>query len=219
MKLELVKEVIELVHQFELENEHGNTQTMDVSGFKKWISSQEESNAMQEPDWEGKKNGRSADSVINTYFVHLNRYAKYYTKSAIHGSGFSTQDDLIYLITLKSYGTMSKMELIKKNVHDKPAGIQIINRLIQMGWVAQTHSETDKRSKVLQITEQGQHALEAQMPKTRIASKIVTANLNAGEKMNLVRLLSKLNDFHHPIYSKNIDTRDLLDVAYNELKS
>jgi len=218
MKLELVKEVIELVHQFELENGHGNTQMMDVSGFKKWISTQETSSTLEEPDWEGKKNGRSADSIINTFFVHLNRYAKNYTKSAIHGSGFATQDDLIYLITLKSYGAMSKMELIKKNVHDKPAGIQIINRLIQLGWVTQTHSETDKRSKVLQITNAGQLALEHQMPKTRMASQIVTGNLSSVEKMQLIRLLSKLNDFHHPIYSKNIETSALLEVAYNELK-
>lgn len=218
MKPELVKDVIDLVHQFELENKTGNTQTMDVSGFKKWISAHETYAALDEPDWEGKKNGRSADSIINTFFVHLNRYAKYYTKSAIHGSGFATQDDLIYLITLKSYGAMSKMELIKKNVHDKPAGIQIINRLIQLGWVTQTHSETDKRSKVLQITDEGQHALEAQMPKTRMASQIVTGNLNTVEKMDLIRLLSKLNDFHHPIYSKNIETSALLEVAYNELK-
>lgn len=218
MKLELLKEVIELVHQFELENEHDNTQTMDVSGFKKWISTHEAYSALEEPDWEGKKNGRSADSIINTFFVHLNRYAKNYTKSAIHGSDFATQDDLIYLITLKSYGTMSKMELIKKNVHDKPAGIQIINRLIQLGWVAQTHSETDKRSKVLQITDQGHLALEAQMPKTRMASQIVTGNLSSAEKMELIRLLSKLNDFHHPIYSRNIETSALLEVAFNELK-
>ena len=59
---------------------------------------------------------------------------------------------------------MTKMELIK-NIQEKPAGIQIINRLLQQGWIEQSDSATDKRSKIIQITPQGLHALDAQMEK------------------------------------------------------
>src|SRR5690606_39709334 len=66
-----------------------------------------------------KDKGRSAESVINTLIVHMNRYAKSYSKSAIYGSDFSTQEEFIFLINLKAFGAMSKMELIKKNIRSE----------------------------------------------------------------------------------------------------
>lgn len=60
----------------------------------------------------------------------MNRYAKSYSKSAIFDSGFSTQEYYIYLINLKIFGDMKKINLIKKNVHEKPVGMKIINRLM-----------------------------------------------------------------------------------------
>lgn len=218
MKYKLINDVIDLVRQFELENQNGGVHQYGIEGFRNWLCKNgEQSDVVEEPMWEGKENGRSPDSVINTFIVHMNRYAKTYSKSAILGSDFSTQEDFIYLINLKAFGVMSKMELIRKNVHDKPAGMQIINRLIHHGWVEQTHSEADKRSKVLQITSKGEEVLEKQMDKIRKASQIVSGNLTHSEKMELIRLLSKLNEFHHAVYSMNPETSQLLDVAYNQL--
>src|SRR5690554_5295977 len=102
------------------------------------VKSFQEGFTKEEPYWEGKEKGRSPESVINTLIVHMNRYAKSYSKSAIYDSEFSTQEDFIYLINLKAFGAMTKMELIKKNIQEKPVGMQIINRLIENGWVDQT---------------------------------------------------------------------------------
>src|SRR5690606_21391234 len=126
-----------------------------------------------------------------------------YSKSAIFDSDFSTQEDFIFLINLKAFGEMTKMELIKKNVQEKPAGMQIINRLIAQGWVVQKDSEIDKRSKVISISKKGLDALDTHMAKIRQATTIVTGNLTYIEKMELIRLLNKLNDYHLPIYEKN----------------
>ncbi len=145
----------------------------------------------------------------------MNRFAKNYSKAAISGSEFSTQEDFIYLINLKAFGEMTKMELIKKNVHEKPVGILIINRLITKGWVVQEESKKDKRSKVIAITNEGLQVLESQMGKIRKATNMVTGNLTETEKTELIRLLSKLNDFHKPIYEMNLDPENLLDIKNN----
>lgn len=208
----LVKDVIDLVQQFDIQNERSKSYETSVEGFKEWISSTTKTISI-ELDWEGKENGRSVDSVINTLIVHLNRYAKSYSKSAIFGSNFSTQEDFTYLINLKAFGEMSKMDLIKKNVHEKPVGMQIINRLINQGWIEQRNSKIDKRSKVISISEAGLEALGNQMDKIRKATAIVTGNLSQNEKMELIRLLNKLDDFHQQIYDKNIDTENLLEEA------
>lgn len=212
MNYGLIKNILDLVQEFEIETNNNNHFETSVEGFKNWISTNNNT-IVNEPNWEGKENGRSAESVINTLIVHMNRYAKSYSKSAIVGSDFSTQEDFIYLINLKAFGEMSKMDLIKKNVHEKPVGMQIINRLINQGWIEQRNSKTDKRSKVISISETGLQALGNQMDKIRQATSIVTGNLSQNEKMELIRLLNKLDDFHQPIYDRNIDTENLLREA------
>lgn len=217
MKYDILKSVIDLVEVFEIENSLENIYPEDIEGFKRWINVKYKSQEMDnEPYWEGKENGRSAESVISTLIVHMNRYAKSYSKSAIYGSDFSSQDDFIYLINLKAFGEMTKMDLIKKNVHEKPAGMQIINRLISQGWVNQTDSEIDKRSKVLKISIKGLNVLENQMDRIRKATEIVTGDLNHSEKMELIKLLNKLNKFHQRIYYKNIETEYLLNEALKD---
>lgn len=217
MKYDILKNVIHLLEEFEAENLSEKTYPDDIEGFKRWVVVNYKSEEINnEPNWEGKEKGRSAESVINTLIVHLNRYAKSYSKSAIFGSSFSTQEEFIYLINLKAFGEMSKMDLIKKNVHEKPAGMQIINRLIAQGWVKQTDSEIDKRSKVLKISNEGIKALENQMDKIRKATEIVTGDLTRKEKMELIRLLNKLNEFHQPIYDKNIEPEYLLNEVLKD---
>lgn len=216
MNYRLIHDVVQLVEQFEKQNSPQGSYKSDIAGFKKWIADTSPNDATTEPEWSGKDKGRSAESVINTLIVHMNRYAKSYSKSAIVGSEFSTQEDFIYLINLKAFGAMTKMDLIRKNVHEKSVGMQIINRLVQQKWIDQYDSPTDKRSKLISINKRGLKALEKQMDKIRKATKIVTGNLSQKEKMELIRLLSKLNDFHQTIYDKNIDPENLIDDVLNE---
>jgi DNA-binding MarR family transcriptional regulator len=211
MNYNLLKDVVGLVQEFDEANLTGSTFSDDLQGFKKWMQVSLEN---PEPSWEGKEAGRSPESTINTLIVHMNRYAKSYSKSAIYGSDFSTQEDFIYLINLKAFGAMSKMELIKKNIQDKPAGMKIIDRLSQNEWLVQKDSAIDKRSKVITISDKGLQALEQQMDKIRQATNVVTGDLDHDEKMQLIHLLQKLDHFHKPLYEKNMDSSKLLDIAY-----
>jgi DNA-binding MarR family transcriptional regulator len=108
------------------------------------------------------------------------------------------------------------MELIKMNIQDKPTGMQIINRLIKQGWVEQTNSSKDKRSKVIEITPFGLETLEKHMDKIRKATKIVSGNLSGLEKLELISLLGKLTHFHQSIFLKNIETPELLNKVLSE---
>ncbi len=57
------------------------------------------------------------------------------------------------------------------------------------------------------------------MEKIRQATQIVAGNLTYKEKMKLIELLNKLNEFHHPIFTQNIETSELLDsVIENNFK-
>lgn len=217
---QLIKEVIALVENFDA-NVNSNFYAKDMIGFKRWISDNEkyQRNLSDELNWPGKGNGRNPDSEISTLIVHINRYAKTYSRSAIYDSPFTSQEDFIYLINLKAFGAMTKTELIKKNIQDKPVGMQIINRLIKQGWIEQNNSLEDKRSKIIFITPKGIEALSNSMEKIRQASQVVTGNLNEGEKLQLIKILQKLDQFHQEIYLKNIDPSQLINVVYNQFLS
>ncbi|TCO29102.1 DNA-binding MarR family transcriptional regulator [Pedobacter psychrotolerans] len=192
----LINELVTLVKTYE---GSGANQAEDLHAFRKWLNSHfedDQSSSTADPDWTGKDNGRSADSVINTSLVHLYRYAKIHAKAAITDSAFSTPDEFIYLISLVSGGSMSKTELIKQNIHDKPAGSLIIKRLLDKGLIEQQSSDLDKRSRMVQVTPKGSDHLKQSMDKIRLASAQVTAPLSSKEKKDLITLLLKLENFH-----------------------
>ncbi|AZB33174.1 MarR family winged helix-turn-helix transcriptional regulator [Chryseobacterium bernardetii] len=220
MNYTLIKDYIDLLEEFETEAQIcPDLYPVTIQGFKAWISDKENTGQKDDPEepyWEGKENGRTPESAISTLLVHLNRYAKTYSKSAISHSEFSTQEDFIYLINLKAFGEMTKMALIKKNIHDKPVGMLIIARLLRQGLIEQTDSDLDKRSKLIRITERGLQVLENQMEKIRQATNIVAGNLNHREKMELIRILNKLDRFHYPIFSRNINSDQLISTVYDE---
>lgn len=215
MDYTLLKGVIDLLEEFEAAPK---SYRQNLQGFKEWVAEGfiHDQQHYPEPEWENKTEGRSPESAICTMLVHMNRYAKMYSKAAILDSSFSTQEDFIYLINLNAFGAMTKIELIKKNIQDKPTGMQIINRLIKQGWVMQTDSDSDKRSKMIRITQDGISALQAQMGKIRQATNIVTGDLGHREKMDLIRTLQKLDDFHKPIFNSNIAGNELLDKVNSE---
>lgn len=217
MNYNLAKDVIQLLEQFDSENKKLQY-TSDIEGFKTWVQHHQNKKTPTQKNivWEGKESGRSPESVISTLLVHMNRYAKTYSKSAIAGSEFSTQEEFIYLINLKSFGEMSKTELIKKNIQDKPVGNLIITRLIKNEWVKQTDSKTDKRTKIIAITQKGLDALEKQMTNIRNATKVVSGNLTEDEKYELIELLNKLDHFHNPIFGRNIESANLIDTVFRE---
>lgn len=213
MNYNLVIEILKITEEFELNTTKKNA---SIDDFIKWIAQNKYKEDISEPDWEGKENGRSPESIINNLIINMNRYAKFYSKSILQGSDFASQEDFIYLINLKALGSMSKMQLIKKNLQDKATGIQIINRLLKNEWIEQKSSIEDKRSHLIQITTKGKEYLELSMQKIRKATNIVAGDLDYQEKMQLIYLLDKLDKFHNKIYFENQTTEDLLENVTNK---
>lgn len=202
MDYKLLQDVIKLLEEF---NNYGIKEEESLDVFLNWAYDKkcmksDSANLIKYQDWINKNKGRSIESEINTLIVHLSKYAKIHSKEILVNSGFTSQEDFIYLITLKSFGEMNKIDLIRKNIQEKPAGIKIINRLIKKGFINQHDSSLDKRNKIVSITDLGLEELKKKQPVIKKITNLITGDLTSEEKHQLVYLLQKLDKFHNPIY-------------------
>ncbi len=165
---------------------------------------------------EGAIAGETLESMISKLVVFMNRYARMYVKKALEGTGINSFDEFTFLITLYPYSSMNKMELIERNIQEKPTGMEVIRRLLEKGYLDQQDDPSDGRSKRLSLTVDGRKTLEASFQAMTKVSHIVSGNLSEEEKLQLLFILQKLHEFHQPIYqSKKEPDLDQLLVQHN----
>ena len=78
----------------------------------------------------------------------------------------------------------------------------VIQRLLKQNWVKQSDNSTDGRSQIIELTAEGRTVLMGAFSEMLKVSSIVTANLTTAEKVELNRILEKLNIFHRTILDK-----------------
>ncbi len=152
------------------------------------------------------------DTDISILIVLMFRYAKGYIKKAMKDSMINTADEFSFLITLMTHESLSKTELIVKQVMEKTSGTEIINRLLKLGLVEQYNDEVDKRSVRVKITLLGRMELVKVLPNMNTVSQIVAGNLNETEKFMLAYMLRKLEHYHNDIFLNKKDA-ELIELA------
>lgn len=219
MNHKLLIEFMHLLFEFEKDTAGGllpkYAQTID--GFKKWIREKQEDPIINEDLVLG-------DTVVTTEqhitiaLVKVANYSKMYWRSLLADIPIATQENWMVLFNLWMYGAMTKMELIRIIAQEKPTGMQIINRLIQLEFVYQSDSEVDKRSKIIEITAVGQRELLNQMNEIQQVSQMINGKLGHSEKQQLLLSLTKLMDFHEEVFKENKSKTELLHLVLNHSK-
>lgn len=202
---ELIVELIQLVEQYETEN--NATASLALSDFTAFLNMRTAQTVVLEEQKFGEKAKKSQaqtlelDATIGRLITYMSRYAKFYSKVVLEKTQLQTIDDFSYLATLLTYESLTKSELITKNIQEKTTGTEVIRRLIAADFVQQISDEKDKRSKRISITAKGRQLLFSIFDDMSIVSTMITGNLTPSEKMNLLFLLKKLDDFHFDIYT------------------
>jgi Transcriptional regulators len=138
------------------------------------------------------------------------RYAKTYIKKALKGSIIQTADEFTFMIILLTHKSLSKTELINKNIMEKTSGTEVIKRLIKKGLITQFDYENDRRAQHVAVTDKGRQEVFSVLPGMNTVSQVVAGNLTPPERQTLAYLLKKLDYHHHEIYTTRKD--DELDV-------
>lgn len=143
------------------------------------------------------------EAQLGALVGRLAKYAHLYSKKAMQPLDFNSIEDPVYLLSLVQMGTPKKSELIYEMMAEFASGIDVVNRLVNMGLIDEFPDEHDRRSKRLRITPKGLEAIQECLPLMDRIANIAYGSLTGGEKALLVQLLSKLDRYHAEHYRQS----------------
>lgn len=217
----LIKQLVDKVAEYE--KILSSDDEMNLEGFSNFISQPTNSSFLQKRNLSGtlelevQEKGNKKETTIAILVTFIYRYAKLYAKKVLQDSCISTLDDFSYVIMLLTHESLSKTELIQKNVHEKTTGMEIIKRLIKQNLIYQFDDKVDKRSQRVAITEEGKQAIFSILHRLEDVSTIMTGNLTELEKNSLNAILKKLDHFHFDIFM-NDRNKTLPEIIETKIK-
>jgi DNA-binding MarR family transcriptional regulator len=193
-------------HFFSFDAERGNQEEYSIDEFIGYLNAKSDRQELEIRKISGENKEwseyeyRSTSRDISILIVLMNRYAKWYIKKVLRDSLLQTPDEFSFLITLMTYDSLNKSELITKQIMEKTSGTEVINRLVKRGMIFETADQNDKRSIRVSITKSGREEILRILPLMSKVTEIVVGNLNSEEINTLSYLLKKLDYFHNDIY-------------------
>ncbi|MEN5232936.1 MarR family winged helix-turn-helix transcriptional regulator [Sphingobacterium faecium] len=222
-KKEILKSLIE--HLFDFDSEFQGDKSYTMGDFVGYLNarysgqvSEMRNIAGAEEEWV--KDNVDVNTEISTLLVFMYRYAVVYFKKALKEGNINTLDEFSFLITLMTYPSLTKTELIQKLIMEKTSGVEVIKRLLKHGLIEEFANPNDKRSVLVAITAKGRQELSSLLPRMGLVGSLVVGNLNETEVSSLSYLLRKLDYYHNDIFlhHRNLSLEELGQLGDLPLK-
>lgn len=186
--------------------QQSNSAALSLADFSAFLQNKTQQQSVErrqmggeQESWIDETYNTQADDIA-ILVVLLYRYAKNYIKKGLAESKIQTADEFAFLITLVTFESLTKSELIQKMVMEKTSGTEVIKRLVKNGLMHEFADTDDKRSIRVALTPLGRQELFAALPRMAQVTKLVSGNLNPTEIQSLSHLLRKLDHAHNLLY-------------------
>jgi len=134
----------------------------------------------------------AAHSLLAKLIGRLMRLNSYYANVALKEIGIGGLEEFTYLLTVHKLNEPKKTEVININFHELSSGLLIIDRLKNKKLLIEKANESDKRSRLLKLTEEGEKKLtEAEHQLARVSGMFYD-RLPEGDIKLCLKLLSPL---------------------------
>ncbi len=206
-KYELLKEIFEHLEAYE-----SQTPKASLEGFTIYLNKKQ--GLIPKPEMafdtfedktlnEMSQRGFGLENHITYLIGMMWKYAKHYVKEGFKTLPIGTIDDFSFLASLSEVDSMTKTELITYNILEIPSGMEVIKRLIKLGFVESFADPNDKRAKRLKITPDGKKMLFAAIGQLSQIAKIIIGDLEKRDQISLLSTLEQLNQFHIEIHKND----------------
>lgn len=204
-----VVELVNLWAEFEEQQE-----SPELTAFCHWVLARQE----KEPSATRDANipGIPLNPRIGRLIGKLSRYATIYSKKAFSELPLNNFEDLGYLWQTEFMGSPTKSELIYSMLSEFPSGVDVIKRLVGLGFLEEFPDETDKRSKRVRITASGRALAAQSRPIAERVANVVVGDLSEPEKTIFLDLLEQLSDLHDSHY-KSLRATDDFEEMYRKV--
>jgi DNA-binding MarR family transcriptional regulator len=197
-----IRKLVDLAEAFEQEN--GAQEGLDEQQFTGWLVAKTfgkiDANAQYaSADY---PEGALVAGYIAMLLGFMGQYATFYARRIFRRSEVYSLDDFGVLISLHPDRKLTKTETLKECRLEKSSGNEVLKRLLKQNLIRENDHPTDRRSKVIELTEQGREAFGQVWPPIARMSKVVAGDLTPEEQLLLLNLLRKLNRFHQPIFEQ-----------------
>lgn len=194
-----IKEIIELLENWD--NFKRLNPNDNIYDFGKWLSESGAGTVNKSPILKSGKHLTDEYSgeyqFLASYFItRMGKFIKNYTKEIFSEYELNSSDDFSFLALIDTMENPNKKELCAANLTEFSTGLDIIRKLIKKGYVVEIQNPSDKRAKILKITEKGKLTVDNIYNKLRQLTDDVLGDLNAEERTTIIRFLERLNTYH-----------------------
>lgn len=195
--------LINIILEIDAFQKDKNKANLTLEDFRTWLNEK----AYQEvsPTELFKKEnqeGFDLENDIAKQVILLSRFTKQMIRRGLKDFPQLANEEFTYLYRLMDEETITKMQLVERNAHEKQTGIEIIKRMVKNNLVEEFPDENDKRTTRLKLTDYGKKVFLDSTKDVTMTSRVLSAKLEDHEKENLLLLLKKLNEFHFHIYQE-----------------
>ena len=206
-KYAVLKQVIDLYEKYELENKH-----LNLYDFVRWMTAK--LNEEPEPDEKrvSKVSTESGISLINRFddkarfletTARIARYHEFYTRKALKDLIINTRLEYLFLQTVDRLEKAKKTDLINIYHLEYTTGMDTIRRLINNGLLFEVQDDSDKRIRLLVLSELGKNILMQSNKRMNDESTMFFTAISDNKWKKVLPVLEEIDEFHDSIYQKH----------------
>lgn len=139
------------------------------------------------------------------YTSRISRLHDFYIKKFFNDLPINNRLEYLFLYTVNEKKGAKKTELINTHLVDYTTGMDTIKRLINNGLLEEKPDETDKRAKLLIITNEGKQILELSGKKVDDEIHMFLACISMNKWKKTLSVFEEINEFHSGIYQMHND--------------
>lgn len=189
-KLEYAREILLYLEKYLKQTDYLSVDRNDlILEFSRWIINSNDDRTGAE----GHEGSEMTDILIGMHLVNLANLLKKEQNHFVSETPFSSFMDFQFLFVLSEHGDMTKSQLISANHMEMSSGIEVINRLKRAGWIEEKDNPVDRRSKLINSSDNGKAVLDDYRNSGLNIYKSYSEELEEREKSSVLKSLELLS--------------------------
>ncbi len=210
-----IKKLIDLWEEYEEVAERSS-----IHDFAEWILMQDKrsyntsrqkrylSGSLLFPEYTKYLKNQSQKSKILDMIARISRFHDFYLRKFLNDLPINTRLEYLFLYSVDVLGQVRKTDIIHLQLVEFTTGMDIIKRLINQGFLDEFPNTSDKRTRLLGITESGKILLKNATKKLQEEIDMFLSGIDENKWKKIIPVLEEIHDFHNEVYLKYNDKTD-----------